>query len=607
MGPGELIHRAQISLRDSLAPPRYFTASPRDAFRILFEGDAAAALERSRLSRLLPPRLENDAESRAILAQAEALLEGRWSVFGREVRLSDPPHWSANPWTGAEWPDRPSREIDAREGSGAAGGAKFAWEVGRLTTLPTLAFAYHVSGDERFAARAERWLADWNQRNPMGRGIHHTSAIEMAVRVLDVSWTLALLGPRARGLDLDATLGLLAQQALYGHDHLSLGSSANNHILAEYMAMVVIGGLFPTMRMSEALLNRGMEGIGREVPRQIHPDGVPAEQAFGYLPFVWEILLGALRAAEAAERGPSATVRERLAASLEFARAARRSDGTLPPIGDEDDGRILLAIEGPTRLDLVGNALAAYLERPALSGNDHVLARLLAGRSPEVAQAGTDGPHEFDHGGYTVWRSGPLLITFDHGPLGLGPLAAHAHADALSLTITNGLDAVLADPGTFAYHEAPEDRDRFRGTPSHSTVSFGHRSQSERLGPFLWGRRARVEKDGDRARCRWFTGEQHIRRVAVSDPQVDLEDEVIGADPRLTFALAPGAVVRTDGTKASIAIGRTVARLESAGIEAWEVAEGEFSSRFGHRDPAPRLTARISGRRCRTTLQISAV
>src|SRR5262249_27645276 len=148
---------------------------------------------------------------------------------------------------GDSWPDVASARIDYRRAD-VAGGAKHVWELGRLTVLPTLALAGRLTGEDAFATIASRWLDDWTARNPLGHGIHHTSGIEMAIRVLTVSWTLALLGERAAAVRLGPCLGLLAQQTLYLRDHLSLGSSANNHLIAEYAAMTAMGALYPALR-----------------------------------------------------------------------------------------------------------------------------------------------------------------------------------------------------------------------------------------------------------------------------------------------------------------------------------------------------------------------
>ncbi len=483
------------------------------------------------------------------------------------------------------------------------------WELGRLTFLPTLALAARLTGERAYAEQAGRWLADFTRENPLGRGIHHTSGIEMAIRVIITTWTLALLSGNGRrgggGItpELAPALGLLMQQALYLRDHLSLGSSANNHLIAEYAAMAVAGAVFPSCRESEGLLRQGHAGLEHETLRQIHPDGMPAEQAFGYLPFVWELLLPALIACEAAGVAFAAPVRDRLRSSLEFARAIRLPDGRWPQVGDEDDGRVLLAIEGPSRLDLAGNALAAWLGADGLGG-EPALALLLAGRPAAAARAASAGAHAFPDGGLSVWRSAGLLVTFDHGPLGLGTLAAHGHADALAVTVFDGVTPIVLDPGTFAYHEDPLSRDRCRATPGHGTIHFGGRSQSEMRGPFMWGARARVSRRGDGYECRWTTGERHWRRVEVQGREVVIEDRVSGAGAELGFTLAPSAELQLEGPRAIVRAAGTRAVFEADGITAWRREAGEYAPRFASVTAAPRLAATLNAPACRTVIRI---
>ncbi len=605
MGAREIGHRAAVALRDRLLPPGYAHLDPGAAFRALFSTPPEEALHTSRLSRLV--RATDPADVAPEIEAARSLLRGEWTLFGHPVRL-DPEHprWNVNPRTGEPWPRGPSARIDYRR-IGIAGDPKHTWELGRLTVLPVLAVAFRATGDACYAERALGWLRNWNAGNPLGRGIHHTSAIEMAVRVHTVCWTLALLGERARDADLGPCLGLLAQQALHCRDHLSLGSSANNHLIAEYAAMTTMGALFPALRGAEALLDAGLRGLERETLRQFSGGGVNAEQAFGYLPFIWELLLYPAIAAEAAGRQVSAEVRARLRASLEFARVIRLPDGRWPQIGDEDDGRVLLAAEGRSRLDLVGNALAAWLGADGLSASDGALARLLFGASPP-ARVAEDGVHENPN--YTVWRDCGLHVTFAHAPLGLYPLAAHGHADALSLTIHRGADPVVIDPGTLAYHADREARDRCRSTRYHSTVHFGGQSQARMLGPFLWDRFPdggpdTLEEAGVSGwSCRWTGGESHRRRIQVANGEIVIEDWVRGARPEVVFVLAPGARPETSGARATVTIGRTRATFEVEGTAAWRIEPGECAPRYAQRVPTSRLVAALTGDACRTRIRL---
>jgi hypothetical protein len=60
---------------------------------------------------------------------------------------------------------------------------------------------------------------------------------------------------------------------------------------------------------------------------------------------------------------------------------------------------------------------------------------------------------------------------------------------------------LLIDPGTFEYVGKSQERDRFRGTAMHNSVTVDGRGQSEPAGPFGWKRfiQARAEQ--------WISGE----------------------------------------------------------------------------------------------------
>ena len=83
-----------------------------------------------------------------------------------------------------------------------------------------------------------------------------------------------------------------------------------------------------------------------------------------------------------------------------------------------------------------------------------------------------------------------VLDAWPHGFMNGG----HAHADALSLTLTVSGRPLLIDPGTASYVDSVL-RDRFRSTAMHNTVVVDGRPQALPSGPFHWRTRAngRVE------------------------------------------------------------------------------------------------------------------
>ena len=81
-----------------------------------------------------------------------------------------------------------------------------------------------------------------------------------------------------------------------------------------------------------------------------------------------------------------------------------------------------------------------------------------SGRPPLLADAGMVIVRGETRDGEEIWCRG------DVGPHGFLSIAAHAHADALSVELrVDGVD-VLADPGTYCYHGEPSWRAYFRGT-----------------------------------------------------------------------------------------------------------------------------------------------
>jgi hypothetical protein len=100
-------------------------------------------------------------------------------------------------------------------------------------------------------------------------------------------------------------------------------------------------------------------------------------------------------------------------------------------------------------------------------------------------------PQMFEDGGYAVLGASPggadeVRIVFDVGRLGYLGIAAHGHADALSVLLSAGGQPLLVDPGTYSYHGPLAWREHFRSTGAHNTVEVDGRSQSVSGGRFMW-------------------------------------------------------------------------------------------------------------------------
>ena len=514
-------------------------------------------------------------------AAASRLLRGEWEVLGvARTDLADP-DWFADPVTGRRSPaDRYAFRINHRS-EADTGNVKQVWEVSRLHHLTVLAAAWYTGRDEACAERVAAQLRSWWQQNPFLSGVHWTSGIEIGIRLISLAWIRRLLDDWP-GAAVLFERGDLAVQQIYWHQQYlatfrSRGSSANNHVIAEAAGQLVASCAFPWFAASERWREQAARLLERELISNTFPSGIGRELASDYQGFVAE--LGLLAAAETAAAGHPLSDRawQRLAAMCDSGAALLDERQRPPRQGDGDEGRVLLT-DDPQRpawpsLLALSEALAgrpSWWPAPAADVRA-TLVSALAGPPRTAPGRPAQRPAHFADAGLTLLRDGggpgpEIWCRCDGGPHGFLSIAAHAHADALSVEVRYGGTDVLADPGTYCYHGEKAWRSYFRSTLAHNTAELAGRNQSTEGGPFLWLRHARTRLLGysDTGQvAQWAAehdgytvpapGATHRRTVRLDREQHQLEitDEFGGALPlRLAFHLGPEVAAELDGTGA---------------------------------------------------------
>jgi len=230
------------------------------------------------------------------------------------------------------------------------------------------------------------------------------------------------------------------------------------------------------------------------------------EQAIGYHLFVLQFFVAAGITARATGQDFPESYWSRLEKMFEFLGVLSEGGAALPAFGDGDDGYVLDIGHNPRSVRewlAVGAALFARTDFKAWSGGYSEPVEWLLGQAGRSSFNAVPDPEDnriisraFEGSGYYLLQYGDIdspdriSVVFDCGPLGMGAIAGHGHADALSFTLRAfGLD-VLVDPGTYDYFSYPKWREYFRSTRAHNTIVVDGRDQSEMLGLFLWGRRA---------------------------------------------------------------------------------------------------------------------
>ena len=570
---------------------------------------------------VLPPgtaeRVSGEARA-AILESAERLLCGEWEVLGVVRTDLVRPDWFLDPVTGRRSvQDRHAFRIDHRS-EDQVGNVKQVWELSRLQHLTLLATAWFLTHDERYARRVADQLRSWSRENPFLSGVHWTSGIELGIRLISLAWIRRLLDDWPGAADLFERDGLAVRQIRWHQQYLaalpSRGSSANNHVIAEAAGLLVASCAFPWFAESERWRRRSARLLERELVRNTFLSGIGRELASDYQCFVAE--LGFLAAAEAEACGHplSDVVWERLCAMADSAAALVDEKLRPPRQGDSDEGRaLLLDAPLPNRwpsLLALADALVGRLDwwprSPADAGG--VIIGALAGARHHLAGRPAQRPSRFADAGITLLRAAgddhlpEIWCRCDGGPHGYLSIAAHAHADALSVEVRYGGVEILADPGTYCYHGEPPWRSYFRSTIAQNTAELGGRSQSSEGGPFMWTSHARAREvevidDGDIAT---WTAEhdgyasldppaRHRRSVLLdrASRSIDITDEIEGGshDIRLAFHLGPEVQVQLNEGCAVLswpaASAPVAARLELAPGLRWTLHRGEIDPILG--------------------------
>lgn len=445
---------------------------------------------------------------------ADAVLEGRFDVFALSgAALGFPPQWNVDPKSGTVAPHAFGKSIDYRDEK-LVGDIKYLWEPNRHLEVVTLAQAWHLSKEQRYAEGFRQLLESWFEQCPYPFGPNWTSSLELAIRL--VNWAVAwqLLGGD-RSVLFEGEDGCAFRQrwlqSVREHCHFIAGyfsrfSSANNHLLGEYMGLFVGAVTWPLWPESARWRDLAAAGFEREALLQNAPDGVNREQAIYYQHEVMDMMLICALMGRANGISFSPLYWERLERMMEFLAAVMDREGNVPMIGDSDDALIVRFSPdkpwNPYRsLLATGALLFSRAEWGAKAGRcDDKTRWLLGDEAVERAKASTSAiaaspRRAFPDSGYYVLgaRFGAedeVLAVVDCGPLGFLSIAAHGHADALSLTLSAGGVQLLVDPGTFAYHTQKKWRDYFRSTFAHNCVTIDGADQSVIGGNFMWVSRA---------------------------------------------------------------------------------------------------------------------
>lgn len=361
---------------------------------------------------------------------------------------------------------------------------------GRLQVATLLAFLDRIQNRPELGHQALDLIADFHRRNPYPERLHWAYPVEVARRLLNLIWVRALLGRervQARMGSEFLEMVYLHQRYLHVFREFQIDGKGDSRSFVIAAVELLAGLAFPHFPETGEWRDVAAGNVEQELFDQTFEDGVGIQQSTEAELSNLELCLMVVRMARTWHYPLEPRFLQRVESMCEYLAARCTSPQSMVLSGELEGGSPLgLPLHAPTWGHSVLASAALLYRRPEwarLAGSPDARAILLAADRESLdeyqewigaTQIERHLPREaFPHGGRFFFRSfryPPLVLGFDAGNMGVGPMCEGAHADALSVTCEIGGRPVLIDPGSYLGADKASMHEYLRSTGAHNTV-----------------------------------------------------------------------------------------------------------------------------------------
>ena len=435
----------------------------------------------------------------------ENIFPSEIEIFGKILNYSkNEINWHQDIFSGKSFPLIFSGRINIRNSDDLS--AKNVWEVNRLQFLTHISLNYHQTGDPVYLDQFMRIMNSWISSNPYLKGINWYSNLEINIRLINwfFCWELIDVGrlvehnPVFGNFVIEKWIPSIRQHCEYSFNNPSRFSSANNHLISEYAGLFIASSKWKFSE-SEKWLGYARKGLENEILLQ-HSNGINREEAAEYIQFVTDFFLLSFVVGEKTGYPFSIKYTRTLRQIFEYILALVDIGGNIPNYGDGDDGKVVSFVN--TRfnnfLSLFTSASILFNDgKFKLKNTDYDLKNqiLFGNNGKDIYESLPENALKRDSvfykdEGHHIFRhqndGKEILMHFNSAPLGYLSMAAHGHADALSIILSINGYCIFVDPGTYIYHVSKEWRDYFVSTMAHNTICIDNQNQAIHAGDTLW-------------------------------------------------------------------------------------------------------------------------
>ncbi len=462
---------------------------------------------------------------------------------------------------------------------------EWVWQLNRMNFWNAMASAYWHTGDEKYAKEWCAQLVDWTIKNPNDK--EHSYAwrsIETGIR--GNRWT-ALFQYFLDSPHFTPEVLVAFLNSCYDHAEFLMTkySSKSNWGLMEAEGMAFIALIFPEMKNSDKWLTEAVRRLNNEIDLQVYPDGQQRELAMGYhLGCIeWFIRTYDLAFTNGKTDFFPASYVTKVQKMCEVPMKLCHPDGTNAQFGDGWAGR-------------AGQHRKKFQEWAERFRREDFLFLATAGkegRRPDSTAYAL--PYSGLYSMRSSWDQDAICMVLKCGPDGGG----HCQPDNGTFELSAGGRNLMPDAGSYIYSGDPVNRNWFRQTKIHQTLTLNGSNSKYAPKQLLW--KPGIHNDLLVVENKSYDNLTHRRSVFFVDKRFFvLVDEAIGSavgDVALHFQLAPGKAIfdpKSWRVTSDFSDGYNVMVETTAqkGLE-MEEEEGQVSFLYTKKEPRPAFSYRI--------------
>lgn len=371
---------------------------------------------------------------------------------------------------------------------------KVPWELNRCQHFVWLGQAYWITNDKKYVHEFINQVTNWIESNPCPWGVNWACTMDVAIRAVNWLWGYHFF---KESTELSAEFILTFRKSLLIHGrhifrNLENKSDINtNHYLSNLVGLIYLGILCPEFEETFEWKNFGIKELWQELSKQIDNNGVNFEGSIAYHRFSTELFLSSFLLCRVNSILVPNEVVTQLEKMFEFIMYYTKPNGTVPLIGDTDNGRLhRLAIWQEPEREWNDHRYLLAIASILFERNDF---RLAAGDQWQEAVWLMSAYHLYDYPSFDS-QCPPSISNFTHtvqsmgfpqsgiyilrknntytsirlGNVGTQGKGNHSHNDALSVEIAFAEETFITDPGSYVYTQDYQGRNHFRSSKAHN-------------------------------------------------------------------------------------------------------------------------------------------